>query len=99
MTRLHPRINSLSNTGLTTKINGQIDAQNIYFAYPNAGTFQLALNGLSLTALAGKTIALVGPSGCGKSTLIQLLERFYDPFSKYCNLNFFFKLLRRFSEH
>ncbi|KAF7634020.1 hypothetical protein Mgra_00006545 [Meloidogyne graminicola] len=72
MTRLHPRINSLSNTGLTTKINGQIDAQNIYFAYPNAGTFQLALNGLSLTALAGKTIALVGPSGCGKSGSLSI---------------------------
>uniref|UniRef100_A0A915N5W5 ABC-type xenobiotic transporter n=1 Tax=Meloidogyne javanica TaxID=6303 RepID=A0A915N5W5_MELJA len=81
MASLRPRIDSLSDTGLDAPITGQIDAQNIHFAYPNSGNFQLALNGFSLTALAGKTVALVGPSGCGKSTMIQLLERFYDPFS------------------
>ena len=87
MASLRPRIDSLSDTGLDAPITGQIDAQNIHFAYPNSGNFQLALNGFSLTALAGKTVALVGPSGCGKSTMIQLLERFYDPFSEFFKRN------------
>nr|CAD2203077.1 unnamed protein product [Meloidogyne enterolobii] len=45
MASLRPRIDSLSDTGLDAPITGQIDAQNIHFAYPNSGNFQLALNG------------------------------------------------------
>ena len=37
------------------------------------------LNGLSLKATVGQTVALVGASGCGKSTTVQLIQRFYDP--------------------
>ncbi|MBE7182907.1 MAG: ABC transporter ATP-binding protein [Methylobacterium mesophilicum] len=36
------------------------------------------LHGVSFTAEAGRTTAIVGASGAGKSTLIALLERFYD---------------------
>ncbi len=36
------------------------------------------LNGLSLTARAGETTALVGPSGAGKSTVFNLLTRLVD---------------------
>ncbi|MEZ5779110.1 MAG: ABC transporter ATP-binding protein [Paracoccaceae bacterium] len=39
------------------------------------------LNGLSFTAPAGKTTALVGPSGAGKSTVFNLLTRMIDPVS------------------
>jgi len=38
-----------------------------------------ALNGMSLEAPAGKTIALVGSSGAGKTTIAHLLMRFWDP--------------------
>ena len=38
-----------------------------------------ALNGLSFTAEAGRTTALVGPSGAGKSTVFNLLARMIDP--------------------
>jgi len=37
------------------------------------------LNGLSMRANKGQTVALVGASGCGKSTVVQLIQRFYDP--------------------
>ncbi len=37
------------------------------------------LNGLSFTAEAGRTTALVGPSGAGKSTVFNLLTRMIDP--------------------
>jgi len=36
------------------------------------------LRGISLTAQAGKVVALVGSSGVGKTTLVNLLPRFYD---------------------
>lgn len=39
------------------------------------------LNGLSFTAEAGQTTALVGPSGAGKSTVFNLLTRLVDPAS------------------
>ena len=38
-----------------------------------------ALRGLSFTAEAGQTTALVGPSGAGKSTVFNLLTRLLDP--------------------
>ncbi|MCV2866498.1 ABC transporter ATP-binding protein [Albidovulum sediminicola] len=37
------------------------------------------LRGVSFTAEAGKTTALVGPSGAGKSTIFNLLTRLVDP--------------------
>jgi ABC-type transport system involved in Fe-S cluster assembly fused permease/ATPase subunit len=41
----------------------------------------MGLEGVSFTAPAGKTTAIVGPSGAGKSTVLKLLFRFYDPSS------------------
>ncbi|MFJ4244912.1 ABC transporter ATP-binding protein/permease [Streptomyces iakyrus] len=38
-----------------------------------------ALDGVSFTAQAGRTTAIVGPSGAGKSTLLALLLRHHDP--------------------
>jgi ATP-binding cassette subfamily B protein len=39
----------------------------------------VGLDGVSFTAPAGRTTAIVGPSGAGKSTVLKLLYRFYDP--------------------
>ncbi|MGW0817263.1 ABC transporter ATP-binding protein/permease [Streptomyces viridiviolaceus] len=38
-----------------------------------------ALDGVSFTARAGRTTAIVGPSGAGKTTLLALLLRHHDP--------------------
>ncbi|MCO6049549.1 ABC transporter ATP-binding protein/permease [Mesorhizobium sp. RP14(2022)] len=54
---------------------GEVRFENIRFGY--VGDLPV-LHGVSFTAEAGKTTAIVGASGAGKSTLIALLERFYD---------------------
>ncbi|MFE0799472.1 ABC transporter ATP-binding protein/permease [Streptomyces sp. NPDC058812] len=50
---------------------------NVRFAYDGASA--PALRGVSFTAPAGRTTAIVGPSGAGKSTLLALLLRHHDP--------------------
>ena len=44
------------------------------------------LHGLTLTAPAGKTTALVGASGAGKSTIFNLLTRLLDPTSGHVRI-------------
>jgi subfamily B ATP-binding cassette protein MsbA len=55
--------------------NGAIALDTVTFAYV-AG--HPALENVSLTVPAGRTVALVGPSGAGKSTILNLIPRFYD---------------------
>jgi len=50
----------------------------VVFRYPSRPDAPV-LSGLSVTAGAGATIALVGASGCGKSSTLALLQRLYDP--------------------
>ncbi|MFE7314234.1 ABC transporter ATP-binding protein/permease [Streptomyces sp. NPDC057555] len=51
--------------------------ENVRFAYDGAQAS--VLHGVSFTAPAGRTTAIVGPSGAGKSTLLALLLRHHDP--------------------
>ncbi|MFF9120475.1 ABC transporter ATP-binding protein/permease [Streptomyces massasporeus] len=55
----------------------EVRFDNVRFAYD--GTPVPALDGVSFTARAGRTTAIVGPSGAGKSTLLALLLRHHDP--------------------
>ncbi|MFZ2587718.1 MAG: ABC transporter transmembrane domain-containing protein [Alphaproteobacteria bacterium] len=58
------------------KVNkGAIAFKNVHLNY---GGGVSALNGLTLTIPAGKTVAFVGPSGAGKTSVLNLIPRFYD---------------------
>ncbi|MDG3040543.1 ABC transporter ATP-binding protein [Roseicyclus marinus] len=54
---------------------GDIRFDGVRFGYDGLPVLQ----GLSLTAIAGQTTALVGPSGAGKTTVFGLLTRLIDP--------------------
>ena len=58
------------------QIEGEIVLDNVNFAYEEDVP---VLKGVSLTAKAGTTTALVGSSGSGKSTLVSLIMAFNRP--------------------
>jgi subfamily B ATP-binding cassette protein MsbA len=67
--RDQPRAQPLQITG------GEIRFERVRFGYaPGA----VALDDISLTIPAGRSVALVGASGAGKSTILNLIPRFYD---------------------
>ncbi|KAH4923122.1 hypothetical protein HBH74_121000 [Parastagonospora nodorum] len=71
-------IDPLNDEGIVPETcDGVIEIKDITFAYP-ARADTTVLNGLTLSAPARQTTALVGASGSGKSTVIGLLERWYD---------------------
>lgn len=57
------------------EIRGEIDLQNVTFAYRDGLP---VMKDLSLHIRAGSTIAIVGSTGSGKSTLVKLLLRLYE---------------------
>ncbi|KPD01911.1 lipid A ABC transporter ATP-binding protein/permease MsbA [Moellerella wisconsensis] len=58
------------------KANGDIEFKNVTFTYSSKDS--PALQNISFTIPAGKSVALVGRSGSGKSTIANLITRFYD---------------------
>ncbi|HHW49336.1 MAG TPA: ABC transporter ATP-binding protein [Clostridiaceae bacterium] len=66
-----------TGSGEIKKLNGDIDFENVTFAYPN-GSGVPALKDLSFSVKSGQSLAIIGPTGSGKSTIAWLLLRFYD---------------------
>ncbi len=60
------------------RFSGTIEFRGVCFAYPSHPE-KLVLDGIDLTVLKGRMVALVGPNGSGKTTLMSLLLRFYEP--------------------
>ena len=66
-------IDPLSDEGeVPSECKGVIEIEDIVFAYPARPDITV-LKGLTLSAPANKTTALVGASGSGKSTIIGLI--------------------------
>ncbi|BFP42194.1 ABC transporter ATP-binding protein [Flavobacteriaceae bacterium GF1] len=67
----------ISDTGTREipKVRGSISFSNVRFGYVEN---EEVLHGISFSANAGETIAIVGATGAGKSTIINLLNRFYE---------------------
>jgi ATP-binding cassette subfamily B multidrug efflux pump len=62
---------------VTTKVrNGELEMRDVGFAYPGAD--QPVLTGISFTARAGQTTAIIGSTGSGKTTLVNLMPRLFD---------------------
>jgi len=56
------------------RIAGKVSFENVSFSYQDQPT----LDGVSITAEPGQTVALVGTTGAGKTTVLSLLARFYE---------------------
>jgi ATP-binding cassette subfamily B protein len=66
---------------LPVPVRGTVVFDDVWFRYPTAdggGRTDWVLRGVSFTADAGRTLALVGHTGAGKTTVLNLLLRFYD---------------------
>jgi ATP-binding cassette, subfamily B, multidrug efflux pump len=58
-------------------VRGEIEFQDLTFAYPQKGN--PSLSNVSFHLPAGKALGVVGGVGSGKSTIAQLIGRLYDP--------------------
>ncbi len=72
-----PEIQDAPGAIALPRIRGEVEFDNVHFAYNLAGKH--ALRGVSFRVQPGQTVAIVGPTGAGKTTIINLLMRFYDP--------------------
>src|SRR5258708_810988 len=68
-------ITTPENPEKTGKAAGEIEFQNVWFAYKGE---DWVLKDVSFTVSLGESIALVGHTGSGKTTITNLLMRFYD---------------------
>lgn len=68
-------IDDKPGAGELGQIKGQVDFNNVTFAYEEGIN---VLEELSFHVRPGESVALVGPTGAGKSTIVSLISRFYD---------------------
>ena len=73
---VEPAIGDAPDAKPLERARGELAFERVGFAYGHDGP--PALQGVSLEARRGETVALVGPSGGGKTTLLNLIPRFYD---------------------
>jgi ATP-binding cassette subfamily B protein len=64
-----------TGTELPAERRGRVELTDVSFSYRAE---QPLIEGLSLVAEPGQTVAIVGPTGAGKTTLVNLIMRFYE---------------------
>lgn len=57
------------------KVRGRVVFEDVAFSYDPDKPL---IEGLSMVAEPGQTVAIVGPTGAGKTTLVNLIMRFYE---------------------
>jgi ATP-binding cassette subfamily B multidrug efflux pump len=64
--------------GALTALSGEttVEFRDVEFRYP--GAEHAVLDGITFSARAGETVAIIGSTGAGKTTLCNLLPRLYD---------------------
>lgn len=65
----------VNSAHVDVEARGRVEFDDVSFSYR---TDKPLIEGLSLVAEPGRTIAIVGPTGAGKTTLVNLLMRFYE---------------------
>ncbi len=73
---IEPELTDSPDAKPAPPLTGRIAFEGVSFAYQGGPP---VLEGVSLEAEAGTTVAIVGRTGSGKSTLVSLLPRLYDP--------------------
>lgn len=79
---LHPVGTTAAQDG---RRRGGLEMRDVGFAYPGAD--QPVLTGISFTAEAGQTTAIIGSTGSGKTTLVNLMPRLFDATSGSVRMN------------
>jgi ATP-binding cassette subfamily B multidrug efflux pump len=63
---------------LPAQVQGRVEFEQVSFYY-NGDNNAMVLDGISLVAEAGQTLAILGATGSGKSSLVNLVPRNYEP--------------------
>ena len=71
-----PEKEDANDAKVFTEVKGDVEIKDVSFGYTED---KIVLQGVSVNARKGQTVAIVGPTGAGKTTIINLLMRFYDP--------------------
>jgi ATP-binding cassette subfamily B protein len=71
-----PEVQEDPNPVHVDRVRGDIDFQNVGFAYEGRVD---TLKDLTFSIKAGQRVAVVGPTGAGKTTLTNMLVRYFDP--------------------
>jgi ATP-binding cassette subfamily B multidrug efflux pump len=82
---VRPPLHPISTTAGQDGRRGELEMRNVGFAYPGAD--QPVLTGISFTAKAGQTTAIIGSTGAGKTTLVNLMPRLFDATSGAVKMN------------
>lgn len=67
-----------------TKVKGAVEFHDVSFRYLEDTP---VIKNFSVKVEPGMKVAIVGPTGAGKTTIINLLMRFYEPYSGYITVD------------